>query len=129
MVGIRAQGHFFDRQQEGWPGLEIDQIASKMLPVMKTRKPNLVLILVGSNDYFHAKRDRNMEYARATKDRKRSMIEQIYSEVANTTIILATLPATQTAADAPYIQATNSGYKELAHELGSKGRKIELVDM
>jgi lysophospholipase L1-like esterase len=129
MVGSRAQGDFFDRQHEGWPGLEIDQVASKMLPVLTAQQPNLVLILVGSNDCFHAERDGNMAYARATKDRMRTMIERIYYEVLNTTIILATLPPTQTLTDAPYIQAANSGYKELAHELQNQGRKIELVDM
>jgi lysophospholipase L1-like esterase len=128
MVGSRAEGEFIDNQHEGWPGLEIDQVAYRMQPVLTSQKPNLVLILVGSNDCFHAKRDNSMEYARATKDRMKKMIERIYSEVADTTIILATLPPTLDASDELWIKTANSGYKELAQELAKQGRKIELVD-
>jgi lysophospholipase L1-like esterase len=129
MVGSRTQGDFFNNQHEGWPGFEIDQVADKMLPVLTTQKPNLVLILLGSNDCFHGKRDNNMIYVRATKDRMRKTIERIFFEVANTTIILATLPPTREATDDLWIKTTNSGYKELAQELAKQGRKIELVDL
>jgi lysophospholipase L1-like esterase len=129
MVGSRTQGDFLDNQHEGWPGFEIDQVAEKMLPVLTTQKPNLVLILVGSNDCFHGKRENNMEYVRATKDRMRKMIERIYSEVADATIILATLPPTREPSNELWIKTANSGYKELAQELAKQGRKIELVDM
>jgi lysophospholipase L1-like esterase len=129
MVGSRAQGDFFDRQHEGWPGFEIDQVALKMLLVLTTQKPNLVLILLGSNDCFHAQRDSNMEYARSTKNRMRSLLERVFAEVKDTTVILATLPPTLDPSNEPYFNMANSGYKDLARELREQGRKIELADM
>ncbi|KAF1916929.1 SGNH hydrolase-type esterase domain-containing protein [Ampelomyces quisqualis] len=129
MVGSRAQGNFSDPQHEGWPGLEIEKVAMKMLPVLKTQKPNLVLILLGTNDCLHAKRDSNMEYARSTKDRMRSLLKKIFAEVKGTTIILATLPPTRDPSNEDYIKTANSGFKDLARELQKKGRKIKFADM
>jgi lysophospholipase L1-like esterase len=129
MVGSRSEGDFSDRQHEGWPGLEINDVAAKMIPVMTAQKPNLVLILLGSNDCFRARRQKSMEYARAMKDRMKTMIENIYSLTPNVTIILATLPPTRDAGNEPYIQTANTGFKELAQDLQREGRRIELVDM
>ncbi|KAH7399037.1 carbohydrate esterase family 3 protein [Phaeosphaeria sp. MPI-PUGE-AT-0046c] len=129
MVGSRANGDFKDHQHEGWPGLEIDQVAAKMLPVLTIQQPNLVLILLGTNDCNHARRDSNMEYARTAKDRMRTLINRIYSEVNTTTVILATPPAIRDSDSEFYIQTANAGYRALAEELAKAGRKIELVDM
>ena len=129
MVGSRSNGDFIDHQHEGWPGIDIDGVASKMLPVMTTQKPNLVLILVGSNDCFRAKREDNMGYARSAKDRMRTMIEKIYDLSPGVTIILATLPATTDDSNEPFIQAANTGYRELVHELQDRHQKIELAEM
>lgn len=129
MVGSRAEGDFSDRQHEGWPGMEINDVAVKMLPIMTTQKPNLVLILLGTNDCLQARRDKSMSYAKIMKDRMRTMIEKIYSLSLNVTIILATLPPTRDTGNEPYIQTVNAGFKQLAQELQGLGRKIELVDM
>jgi lysophospholipase L1-like esterase len=129
MIGSRAHGDFFDRQHEGWPGLKIDDMAQKMLPVMTSQKPNLVLILLGTNDCLQGRRENDMEYARTMKDRMRALIEKVYSINSDVTVILATLPPTTDASNEPYIQTANAGYKELAGELQGRGRKIELVDM
>jgi lysophospholipase L1-like esterase len=77
MVGSRSEGDFPDRQHEGWPGLEIDNVAKKMLPVMTEQKPNLVLILLGTNDCIRAAHDKNMAYVETAKDRVRTLIEKI----------------------------------------------------
>lgn len=129
MVGSRAHGDFKDHQHEGWPGLEVDQVAAKMLPVLTKQKPNLVFILLGTNDCNHARRDSNMGYARTAKDRMRTLINRIYSEVNATTIVLATLSRIRDTSTDPYIQTANAGYRALAEELANEGRKIELVDM
>jgi lysophospholipase L1-like esterase len=129
MVGSRAHGDFSDRQHEGWPGLKIDDVALKMLPVMTSQKPNLMLILLGSNDCFQGRRENNMDYARTMKDRMRNLIGRVYSTSSDITIILATIPPTTDAGNEPYIQTANVGYKELSSELQRHGRKIELVNM
>ncbi|KAH3946159.1 hypothetical protein HBH70_059420 [Parastagonospora nodorum] len=129
MFGSRAHGDFSDRQHEGWSGLKIDDVALKMLPVMTSQKPNLVLILLGSNDCFQGRRENNMDYVRTMKDRMRTLIERVYSTSSDVTIILAAIPPTTDAGNEPYIQTANAGYKELASELQGRGWKIELVDM
>jgi hypothetical protein len=70
-----------------------------------------------------------MDYARSAKDRMRALIERVFTEVKNTTVVLATLPPTRDPSNEPYITAANAGFKDLANELEEKGRKIELVDM
>ncbi|KAF2830002.1 SGNH hydrolase [Ophiobolus disseminans] len=129
MVGSRVHGNFSDLQHEGWPGYEIEGVASKMLTVMTTQKPNLVLMLLGSNDCFHAKRDGNLGYARSAKDRMNAMLEKIYDLSPGVTVILATLPPTTDPANEPYIQAANAGYRELVSDLQGKSRNIELAEM
>lgn len=129
MVGSRSNGDFIDRQHEGWSGFEINGVADKMLPVMPTEKPNLVLILLGSNDCFHAKRDNNIGYAHSAKNRMWTLVQKVYSLSPGVTIILATLPATLDAAEAPYIQAANAGFRNLVQELQGKRQKIELAEM
>lgn len=129
MVGSRAHGDFEDHRHEGWPGLEVEQVAAKMIPVLTEQKPNIATILLGTNDCNHAKRDSNMEYARTAKDRMRTLIDRIYSEVDGSTVFLATLPRILDTETDRYIQTANAGYIALAQELARKGRKIELVDM
>jgi lysophospholipase L1-like esterase len=129
MVGSRSHGDFTDNQHEGWPGLEVEGVASNMIPVMTAQKPNLVSILLGTNDCMHARRDENLDYARSAKDRMRTLIWQIYSSSPGVTVILATLPPTTDSSNEPYIQAANADYRELVSELQGQGQKIELAEM
>jgi lysophospholipase L1-like esterase len=111
MVGSRSEGDFSDRQHEGWPGLEINDVAAKLLPIMTTQKPNLVLILLSSNDCFRARREKSTDYASKMKDRMRTMIEKIDSVSPNVTIILATFSPTRDAGNEPYIRIATTGFK------------------
>jgi lysophospholipase L1-like esterase len=129
MVGTRTNGDFSDRQHEGCPGLEVDQVGSRMVTTLTTTKPNLVTILLGTNDCVHAKGGKNIEYARATKDRMRTLIERIYAESDGVTIILATLPPTLDEGLNPYIQSANAGYRDLVRELQNQARQIEVAEM
>jgi hypothetical protein len=129
MIGSRSNGDFIDHQHEGWSGFEIDGVADKMLPVMTSEKPNLVLILVGSNDCFRAKHENNIGYAHAAKERMRNLVQKVYALSPGVTIILVTLPATTNADDGPWIQAANEGFRALVQELQGQGQKIELAEM
>ncbi|KAF2036073.1 SGNH hydrolase [Setomelanomma holmii] len=129
MVGTQANGDFIDRQHEGYPGLEVDQVATKMITTLTTQKPNLVTLLLGTNDCNHARSSNDTEYARGTKSRMKKLLEKLYSESDGITIILATLPSeTDTAANS-YIEAANAGYRELVKEFQGQGGKIELAEM
>ncbi|KAF2713128.1 carbohydrate esterase family 3 protein [Pleomassaria siparia CBS 279.74] len=129
MVGSKSNGDFADDQNEGWPGLQIDDVAQKMMSVLTRQKPNLILILLGSNDAFKALADNNMAFAVSSKDRMRTLINTIVTESPGVTIMLATLPPTLTPANEPYIQTVNTGFRDLVTELASSGTKIMSVEM
>ncbi|KAH7075890.1 carbohydrate esterase family 3 protein [Paraphoma chrysanthemicola] len=129
MVGARANGAFIDRQHEGYPGLKVDQVATNMLKTLTTQKPNLVTILLGTNDCVEARGTNDMEYARATKGRMRTLIERLFTESDGVAIILATLTPTRDDGLNPYIRTANTGYRELVQELQDRGRKIESAEM
>lgn len=129
MVGSRANGDFLDRQHEGWPGAKIDEMASRMLPIMTTQKPSLVLILLGTNDCLQAQRNGDMASAASAKDRMKPILEKIYTESPGSIIILASLPATREEQNEPYIQAANAGYRDLVRVLQGQGQKIESAEM
>lgn len=129
MIGSRINGDFDDRHHEGWSGYEISGLTDKMLPAMTSDKPNLVLILLGSNDCFRARRKGDIDYAYSAKDRMWSLVQKAYSLSPGVTVILATLPATTDPGDEPYIQAANAGYRSMVEELQAQGQKIELAEM
>src|SRR5690242_15182057 len=41
----------FDQQNEGLPGWEINQIAAKVVNWLKTYRPNIILLHIGTNDF------------------------------------------------------------------------------
>jgi hypothetical protein len=77
MVGSRSNGEFEDNQHEGYPGKQIDEVGQLMLPTLTSAKPNLVLILVGSNDCFKAQDKNDMGYAKATKGRMKAVVDRM----------------------------------------------------
>ncbi|KAI9932395.1 hypothetical protein MW887_009908 [Aspergillus wentii] len=120
MVGSRKAGTMKDNDNEGWPGFTVDQVHKKASANFGP-KPNLYLIEAGTNDCV-----KEVDVAHA-RERMENMINDIFTHVPSTTIILSgLLPLKKNDTCAQEISA---GYKELVGQLQEKKKKIVFADM
>ncbi|KAI1120096.1 hypothetical protein F5Y10DRAFT_290321 [Nemania abortiva] len=88
MVGSKNDGTMADNDNEGHPGYYVDQVHNAFLDVAKL-KPNLILINAGtSNDCLNNGNPRDPV---AIAGNMRSMIDDIFRLIPDTTIVLSTL--------------------------------------
>ncbi|KAI1502224.1 SGNH hydrolase-type esterase domain-containing protein [Biscogniauxia marginata] len=123
MVGNHAGGNMKDNQTEGYPGFIIDRVHDKARIAVPQYKPNLILINAGLNDCIQ-----NVDTANAGT-RMRSMIEDLYKDSPQTTVILSTLLTNADASTRNCIASINRQYTELSAALKLEGRRIVLADM
>ncbi|KAF1993338.1 carbohydrate esterase family 3 protein, partial [Amniculicola lignicola CBS 123094] len=140
MVGSGSDGAFNDNQHEGHPGALIRELLDPRpekyldeLQVGMKYKPNVVLILVGSNDCVqgHIANDKTFQNARILE--METLINWVYDNSAGVTVILATLPPTGPSSQFPdlnsYVFLLNNEYRKLVLRYKSNGKRIELADM
>ena len=123
MVGTRQAGTMKDNDVEGWPGYRIDQIVPKASIAVPKYKPNVVLINAGTNDAVQNKDIPN------AASRMEGMINNIYEDSPDATVILSTLILNLNANTEKNVQLVNVEYKALVDRLQGKGKRIVLADM
>ncbi|KAF2438288.1 carbohydrate esterase family 3 protein [Karstenula rhodostoma CBS 690.94] len=135
-IGSKKNGLFEDNENEGHPGKLIADVHQAMNPVMRTQKPNLVLINAGTNDCTQADNPAlvglpgGMEFVQGVPTRMKSMLDQIYDESKDVTVILSTLLPNFGGGNIPsYVAAANQGIRQLINNERAAGRKILLAEM
>ncbi|CAJ2503200.1 Uu.00g105940.m01.CDS01 [Anthostomella pinea] len=124
MVGTHPNGTMQDNQNEGWPGYVIDQVHDKADTAVPAEKPNLVLINAGTNDCLQD------DDVAGAGDRMKSMINDIYTDSPQATVILSTLLVNADAAtQTRIVNSFNPQMSSLANSLQGAGKRIVLVDM
>ncbi|KIY72647.1 carbohydrate esterase family 3 protein [Cylindrobasidium torrendii FP15055 ss-10] len=122
MVGQQKTGDFHDPDNEGWPGYIISQVIDKCQISMPINRPNIVTILVGTNDMVG-----NVDVANAPA-RLGTLIDDVLDWPWLTTVIVSTLPPNANSAANPRIDAYNAAMAGVVQQRVNAGRSVILVD-
>ncbi|OTB01449.1 carbohydrate esterase family 3 protein [Hypoxylon sp. CI-4A] len=126
MVGDHPNGTMKDNATEGWPSYVIDQVHEKAKTAVPEFKPNLILVNVGTNDC------RDNASVGEAGGRLASMLDDLYVESAEATVILSTLIVNRDAATRRNVLDFNAQLKDVASSFRSdskKNKRLVLVDM
>jgi len=120
-VGSRHNGvpGLADKDHEGHPGWRIDELAGGVTPWLLAYRPQIVLLLIGTNDMVQ-----NFDVAGAPS-RLSALIDQIRTAVPDAAIVVSSLPRVSDAATLARIQAYNS---QIPGIVASKGSKVSYVN-
>lgn len=121
-VGSQVNGppELRDRDHEGHSGWRIDQIAGSAGLWLRTYKPQIVLLLIGTNDMSQ---DFDVGGAPA---RLSALLDQIHQEAPDAAMVLASLPRVADPAVTQRIQTYNDAIPGIT---SSKGWLINYVDL
>lgn len=109
---------------EGWPGLTIDQVAAKATSAVPLYKPNLVLVNAGTNDCL-----RNVNVSNAHV-RMRAMLEGVvWTGSPRETVVMSTLLLNKNKKAETAVELYNGNLVGMVAELQASGRPIVMVDM
>lgn len=128
MIGCQATGQMRDRQHEGHPGFLISEVAAKVECAID-QKPNLVLINAGTNDAIRGDQNGGLTFVQGSKDRMKTMIDDILSKVVDVTVVLSTVLPNGNAQANDYANTINTGYRSLVTAYQAAGKKVQLADM
>lgn len=122
-VGNQKNGTMRDNENEGWPGLRIEQVKEKAASSVVKWKPNLVLINLGTNDA-------TQDFQVATAgDRMKEVLDLIYRDSPVATVVLSTLLPNQVIKTQANVDKINPQYRDLVTKLRSQGKRIVLAEM
>jgi lysophospholipase L1-like esterase len=111
-----------DKGHEGHTGWRIDQLRASVNGWIETYRPDVVLLLIGTNDV--------LQHYRVTTapNRLGALVDQIYSRRPTTKVFLSTIPPTLDAAANVQIAAFNAAARQVVRTRAAAHRPIWLVD-
>ncbi|KAJ7159706.1 FG-GAP repeat domain-containing protein [Mycena filopes] len=122
MVGSQKGGTFFDPDNEGYPGFVISQVDTKALAAMPVQRPNVVTLLVGTNDMVQ-----NLDPAGAPA-RLTKLIEDVLDAPPLTLVLVSTLPPNANTATNALINTYNAAIPAVVKSFTDAGRSVVFVD-
>ncbi|KAI1149546.1 hypothetical protein F4825DRAFT_49431 [Nemania diffusa] len=122
MVGSKNDGTMADNDNEGHPGYYVDQVHNAFLGVANL-KPNLILINAGTNDCI------NHGDPVAIAGKMKSMIDDIFRLIPDTTIVLSNLVRSGQGADVEACAAATSQLYANLVAVTYRGYRITLADI
>jgi lysophospholipase L1-like esterase len=124
-VGSLSSGPSSDNQHEGYNGQTIDWLALKAHQVVPVHKPDIILLMAGSNDTV-------TDTVATMKSDMSHLLDVIRSDAPNTIVLVATLPPPQpnnTAGQSPTKAAEfNTALPDIVATKAASGMKVKLVD-
>ncbi|KAF7339112.1 FG-GAP repeat domain-containing protein [Mycena venus] len=115
-------GTFKDPDNEGYPGFIISQVTDKANAAMPVQRPNIVTLLVGTNDMLQ-----NVDVGNAPA-RLTTLIQDVLDAPPLTLVVLSTLPPNGDAATNTRINAYNAALPAVVKSFTDAGRSVVLVD-
>ena len=114
----------FDQQNEGLPGWEINQIAAKVVNWLKTYRPNIILLHIGTNDFV-----KNYYPAQAST-RLSHLLDLITTTLPGATVIVAQIiPIPRNARLISEVTAYNAAIPGIVRADVARGKHVQYVDM
>lgn len=122
-VGGVQSGTMKDPDNEGHRGWRIDQIAGIAESTLSIYRPNMVTLMIGTNDL-------NQNYQPATApDRLHALVDRITADVPGVTVLLASLIMSTNSVEEPYRPAFNQQVPAIAQAEQAAGKHVRYVDM
>jgi lysophospholipase L1-like esterase len=122
-VGSGRGGTMTDPDNEGHSGWRIDQIAGIADSVLAAYKPNVVALMIGTNDL-------NQNYQVPTApDRLHALVDRIVADDPGVTVLLADLVVSTSPAVVQAAPAYNAAVAQLVQSEQAAGRHVSYVDM
>jgi lysophospholipase L1-like esterase len=122
-VGSGRGGPMTDPDNEGHSGWRIDQIDGITDAVLATYKPNVVTLMIGTNDL-------NQDYQVPTApDRLHALVDRITADDPGATVLLADLIVSTSPQVVQAEPAYNAAVRQLAQSEQATGRHVAFVDM
>lgn len=120
-VGSRHNGvpGLGDKDHEGHSGWRIDELADGTTPWLLAYRPQVVLLLIGTNDMTQ-----NFDVSGAPS-RLSALVDQIRTAVPDASIVVSSLPRNSNAATLARIQEYNA---QIPGIVASKGSKVSFVN-
>ncbi|KAF7326059.1 Lipolytic enzyme [Mycena kentingensis (nom. inval.)] len=122
MVGSQVNGTMESPWSEGYPGFVIKQVLDKSNAAMPVQNPNIVTILVGTNDMLQ---DADVGNAPA---RLTTLIQSVLDAPAMTLVVVSTIPPTANAATNARVNAYNAAIPGVVDKFIAAGRSVVFVD-
>jgi lysophospholipase L1-like esterase len=124
-VGPRSSGpDGFDKNNAGFGGWTINNIASQVNGWLSTYTPDMVLLMIGTNDIL------KNENISAAPSRLSNLIDQITNRLPNTQVLVGSIsPITTTALKQKQGIDFNSYIPGLVSDKVAKGKKVSFVDI
>ncbi|KAJ7237892.1 lipolytic enzyme [Mycena haematopus] len=122
MVGSQEGGTFYDPFNEGYPGYIISQVNVQANLAMPIQRPNVVTLLVGTNDALQ-----DVDPANAPA-RLTTLIQNVLDAPPLTLVIVSTLPPNANAAANTLINTYNAALPSVVQGFVDAGRSVVLVD-
>ncbi|MGZ3643832.1 MAG: SGNH/GDSL hydrolase family protein [Ktedonobacteraceae bacterium] len=114
----------FDRENEGLPGWKINQIAAKVVTWLMTYRPSIILLHIGTNDFF-----KNDDPAQAPA-RLSHLLNLITTTLPGVTVIVAQiLPLPRSARLNTEVVVYNATIPRIVQVDVAQGKHIHYVDM
>ena len=122
-VGSAQNGTMSDPDHEGHSGFRIDQLAAITDSSLATYQPNVVTLMIGTNDL-----GQNYQVSTAP-DRLSALVDQIVRDDPNVTVLVASLIASTNTVVAPAEPAFNAAIPGIVAAKQSAGQHVGFVDM
>ena len=120
LVGSQHNGSLSDGC-EGYPGYIISQVSDKGKTALPIYRPNVVTLLVGTNDMKYG-------YASGAPERLGNLTDLIFSSAPDATLLVSKLPPNTVAATNDLILTYNKALEGVVKARADKGKHILLVD-
>jgi lysophospholipase L1-like esterase len=111
-----------DRDHEGHSGWRIDQIQASVDGWIRTHQPDVVLLLIGTNDILQHYR------VPTAPGRLGLLIDRIYTLRPATKIVVSTIPPTVNVTANAHIASYNAAVREVVRTRAAAGRPVWFVD-
>lgn len=124
-VGSQSSGPFEmeDRQHQGHNGFKIHDIAAIARDRVTTYRPDVVLLVIGTNDMLG---DYELDTA---PDRLAALIDTIVDAAPASEVIVGSIPPLADEADDAQARAYNAAIPELVQTRANAGKNVSFVDM
>lgn len=119
LVGSNLAGTMDDRDNEGWPGYRIDEIAGKAVCAVRAYQPNVITVLAGGNDIIQDYQVADAPF------RLQKLINQLISDDDGVTVVVGAIqPVTSTPAATQRAAAYNRSQEAVVNKMADSGLKV-----
>jgi lysophospholipase L1-like esterase len=122
-VGSQRSGNMADRDNEGYPGLRIEEIQNRAGPAVRDTRPQVYAVNAGTNDA-----SQNFDVNNAGL-RMARLLDSVWAVTPDATVLLSTLLINLNADTESRVLNINAQFRGLAADWRAQGRRIVLVEM